>query len=256
MTSKTFSVITINYNNLKGLKHTFNSVVSQTAREDIEFIVIDGGSTDGSVEFLEQNEQWMDVFVSEKDRGIYDAMNKGLQHSTGKYLWFVNSGDAIYAPQVAEKLMPFLNTDPDVIFGDTMFIDGDRNELGLISRLKPQTLPTTLNKNSFRYGMVLCHQSFIAKREICPKYNLYYRQAADIDWILQILWKNPSNVNAGMVIAAFETGGSSSQNEKRALKERYAVLSKFYGRIPNFIAHIWISIRRVLFKLGMWRPGK
>jgi hypothetical protein len=137
-----------------------------------------------------------------------------------------------------------------------MFIDSAGKELGLISKLKPQPLPVKLDKNSFRFGMNVCHQSFIARRQICPDYDLQYRQAADIDWILKILRNQPSNVKADMVIASFETGGSSAQNEKKAWKERYRVLEKYYGRIPNILAHCWIVIRRILFNAGVWRPGK
>ncbi len=253
---KTLSVITINYNNLKGLKRTFASVKNQTARNEIEFIVVDGASTDGGKEFLESVRTDIDILVSEKDKGLYDAMNKGLALATGKYVWFVNSGDAIYDANVAEKLIQKTASDIEVIFGDTMFIDGDGNEIGLISRLKPQPLPKQLNAGSFRFGMNLCHQSFLAQKSICPQYNLNYRQAADIDWILQILQKNPKNLNAQMVIAAFETGGSSAQNEKKAWKERYKVLENYYGKVPNIFAHIWIILRRILFAIGIWRPGK
>lgn len=253
---KPVSVITINYNNLKGLKRTLDSVWNQTARQSIELVVIDGGSKDGSAEYLKEHAGSIDVLVSEKDKGIYDAMNKGLHAANGKYVWFVNSGDAIYEKSVTEKLLPILAQNPDVVFGDTMFIDSNDNELGLISRLKPQPLPEKLGPESFRFGMNFCHQSFIARKEICPDYDLQYRQAADIDWILQILKKQPSSVKAAFTIAAFETGGSSTQNEKKALKERYKVLSKHYGALPNFAAHIWILIRRVLFNTGIWRPGK
>lgn len=252
---KPFSVITINYNNLKGLRRTFESVAGQTARADIEFVVVDGGSSDGSVEYLNSRQSEMDIFVSEKDKGIYDAMNKGLHLATGNYVWFVNSGDAIFEKETAQKLLPLTASQPDILFGDTMFIDDNGKELGLISRLKPQTLPKVLDKNSFRFGMTVCHQAFLAKRDICVDYDLQYRQAADIDWILKLLAKNPVSLRANHVLARFETGGSSSTNEKKAWKERYAVLSSHYGAAGNFLAHIWIVLRRILFNTGIWKPS-
>lgn len=245
------SVITINYNNLNGLKRTLRSVQEQTAREQIELIVIDGGSTDGGAEYLRAAASLIDQLVIEKDRGIYDAMNKGLHLATGKYIWFVNSGDAIHDPGVAEELIPFTETSPGVIYGDTMFIDQSGQELGLISRLKPQPLPDRLGPRSFRFGMNVCHQSFIARRDLCPDYDLKYRQAADIDWIIRILKVKPETVRVPFVVSDFETGGSSYQHEQRAWKERFAVLRQHYGTVANLINHVWILARRLLFNMGV-----
>lgn len=247
--SRTFSVITINYNNLKGLKRTLKSVWGQTARDHIECIVVDGGSTDGAVEFLQENAASIDTLIIEPDKGIYDAMNKGLQAATGEFVWFVNSGDEIRDAEVAAHLLSLADQEVDVIFGDTMFVDPDGHDIGLISRLKPQPLPDSLHPGSFRFGMNVCHQSFIARRTICPPYDLQYRQAADIDWIIRILKKAPATVKSPRVIACFEIGGSSSQNEKKAWKERFTVLASHYGYIPNLFNHLWIFIRRILFNL-------
>jgi glycosyltransferase involved in cell wall biosynthesis len=244
-----FSVITINYNNLRGLVRTFESVQQQTARSEIQWIVVDGNSSDGSAEFLQEHASAIDVLCIEKDAGIYDAMNKGLALAEAPYVWFMNSGDIIYREDVAEKLCAMTATNPDVIFGDTMFIDEKGKELGLISQLKPQRFPEKLDQWSFRFGMNLCHQSFIAKKSICPAYDLQYRQAADVDWIIRILKKNPVNVRYEGVIAGFETGGSSTQHEKKAWKERFRVLSRHYGFLPNCFHHAWIIIRRLWFNL-------
>jgi glycosyltransferase involved in cell wall biosynthesis len=246
--TETISVITINYNNLKGLKRTFESVLSQTDRKVIQYIVVDGNSTDGSKEFLEANKEKIDILICEPDKGIYDAMNKGLHAAQCKYVWFVNSGDAIYNSFVTSKILPIIQAGIDVIFGDTMFIDSDGNELGLISLLKPQKMPKKLSPGAFRFGMTFCHQSVIVKKAISPDYNLHFKLASDIDWILNILKKKPSNVNSEIVMSAFETGGSSSIGEKKAWKERFHVLSKHYGFFPNLLAHGWIIIRRIIFK--------
>ena len=244
-----FSVITINYNNLRGLKRTFESVQNQTVREDIQWIVVDGNSNDGSAEFLRSHAAEIEMLVIEPDKGLYDAMNKGLQLAEAPYVWFMNSGDVIYRNDVTEKLAVITRSNPDVLFGDTMFMDESGKEIGLISRLKPQRFPEKLDDRSFRFGMNLCHQSFIAKKSICPPYDLQFRQAADVDWIIRILKKNPSNVKFDGVIAGFETGGSSYQHEKKAWKERFAVLSKHYGFLPNCINHCWIILRRLMFNL-------
>jgi glycosyltransferase involved in cell wall biosynthesis len=244
-----FSVITINYNNLQGLKRTFESVQNQTSRQEIQWIVVDGNSNDGSAEFLRENSQNIDVLIIEPDKGLYDAMNKGLHLAEAPYVWFMNSGDVIYSADVTEKLTTLASSGPDVLFGDTMFIDEKGNNLGLISKLKPQRFPDKLDRWSFRFGMNLCHQSFIAKKAICPDYDLQYRQAADVDWIIRILESNPVNIRFDGVIAGFEIGGSSAQHEKKAWKERFSVLSKHYGFLPNCINHCWIVLRRLMFNL-------
>jgi glycosyltransferase involved in cell wall biosynthesis len=246
------SVITINYNNLAGLKRTVASALQQTARAEIEFIVIDGGSTDGGAEYLREVVADIDVLVIEKDKGLYDAMNKGLKRASAPYVWFVNSGDIIYDNAVAAQVIELAAASPDIIFGDTMITNQQGNDIGLMSKLKPQILPSSLHPGSFRFGMSVCHQSFIVKKACCSSYDLQYRQVADIDWVIQILKKNPSYVRFPGVIAGFEQGGTSAQNEKRAWKERYAVLKKHYGWLPNVLAHAWIIVRRVLFKMKLW----
>lgn len=250
--SAILSVITINYNNLAGLKRTVASVLQQTARGQIEFIVIDGGSKDGGAEYLSEVSADIDVLVIEKDKGLYDAMNKGLQRASASYVWFVNSGDIIYDASVAAKVIELTTTNPDVVFGDTMITNQQGEDVGLMSKLKPQILPLSLHPGSFRFGMSVCHQSFIVKKACCGSYDLQYRQVADIDWVIQILKENPTSVRYSGVIAGFEQGGTSAVNEKKAWKERYAVLKKHYGWLPNLLAHAWIVIRRVLFKLKLW----
>lgn len=254
---KLFSIITINYNNLKGLQHTVNSVCAQTDLREVQWIIIDGGSGDGSAAFIEQTAQKYAneveiCWVSEKDKGIYDAMNKGLAMATGTYVWFLNSGDCIHNEWVTSKLstaMLALPTLPDVVYGDTMFVDINHEHLGLISKQKPQPYPKKLHGGSFRFGMNICHQSFLAKRALSPNYNLMYKQASDIDWIISVLKQAKSSFNSQLIISDFEVGGSSYQHTKTAMKERYEVLSKHYGKWQNFMAHIWIFIRRGIFNL-------
>lgn len=249
---KLISVITINFNHLEGLKNTFHSIVSQTDRSRLEWIVVDGNSTDGSADFLNQNAGNFDVLVIESDKGIYDAMNKGLQLATAPYVWFMNSGDTMHSEDSASAAIRIIeNKQPDVIYSDTMFVTPEMMEIGRISELKPQPFPKNLTFGSFRFGMNICHQSFIVKKAITTLYNLTYKQAADVDWIIQILKKNPSNSISPTLLSNFEVGGSSYQHTKKAWKERFDVLTKHYGLLPNLLAHVWIIIRRVFFNLKL-----
>ena len=248
---KKLSVITINFNNHLGLVRTANSILTQSARHSFEWIVIDGASTDASKDWLNKNSSKIDILISEPDQGIYDAMNKGIEAASGEYIWFMNSGDAIFEPSTVEKLLNDLDSNMDVYFSDTMFIDQEGKELGLISALKPQRFPQELRPDSFRFGMNICHQSFVARKKVVPRYNLEYRLASDIDWIIQILKKAPSNQCCKHVLSRFETGGSSYQNTNEAWKERYKVLGHHYGKGMNIIAHAFIVLRRLFFKIGI-----
>lgn len=254
------SIITIHYNHGVGLKRTVDSILAQRQREAFEWIVIDGGSTDGSAEYLRGLGDRIDVLVSEKDAGIYDAMNKGLHLCKGEYVWYVNAGDALHDDGVVESVVEGIKAFeashdgilPDVVYGDTMFIDAEGNSLGLISQLKPQPFPKQLNKHSFRFGMNVCHQSVLVRWSIVGDYDVQYRLAADVDWMISALkmMRYPS-LCLNRVLSDFETGGSSYQHTKKAWKERFAVLSKHYGLIPNLLAHGWILVRRLLFKLHL-----
>lgn len=253
--AKTISIITIHYNHLDGLKRTAESILLQTRRDFFEWIVVDGGSDDGSVDFLKELGSGIDCLISEKDRGIYDAMNKGIAQSTGKYLWFMNAGDTIHnhdvVAQIEEALLDSEADGADVIFGDTMFVEPKGAEIGLISQLKPQPFPTRLHGGSFRFGMNICHQSFLAKRSLGVQFDLEYKQASDIDWIIRVLQFSKQSLRLNFVVSNFEVGGSSYQHTQKAWKERYLVLQRHYGVIPNFFAHVWIMFRRLLFNLNL-----
>lgn len=248
---KKLSVITINYNNYSGLIRTAESVINQTSRSDIEWIVVDGDSSDESKDWIKNNQSDIDVLISEPDKGIYDAMNKGIEIASGAYLWFMNSGDAIFNLNTAQLLLQDLKSEKDIYFSDTMFIDQKGKEIGLISQLKPQRLPKSLVPSSFRFGMNVCHQSFVVKKKDVPKYNLQYRLASDIDWVIAILKTSPSNLRCNYILSRFETGGSSYQNTNEAWKERYKVLREHYGSLSNLLAHGYILLRRVFFKIRM-----
>ena len=120
------SIITINYNNLEGLKRTYDSVVSQTYH-DFEWIIIDGGSTDGSKEFIEEHQEHFAYWCSEPDKGVYNAMNKGIARATGEYLNFMNSGDCFYDEHTLEKVFS-LELMADLVYGDWIRVYPDHEE--------------------------------------------------------------------------------------------------------------------------------
>lgn len=257
------SVITINYNNKPGLIRTSESVLNQTFRNQIEWIVVDGGSNDGSVDYLGTIQKSIDVMVSERDGGIYDAMNKGFTLSNGEYLLFLNSGDTFHASDVIALTVGFIQEfeqihgrKPEALYGDTQFVTPKGDSIGLISQLKPQPFPKALTARSFRFGMNICHQSLFLHRSIFVPFNdKKYKLAADVDSIIASLKRlTTPGLSLGFVVSDFEVGGSSYQHTKKAWKERFTILSKHYGWLPNLFHHGWIFIRRVLFSLNLYKP--
>lgn len=242
MTPK-ISIITVVYNAEYLIERTIESVLSQTY-PNIEYIIIDGASTDKTLLVINKYSNKIPLIKSERDKGIYDAMNKGLALSTGEYVLFLNAGDELYEPQTLENIFkstPFA----DVYYGNTAVVDMNRNILG-DRRLTP---PEQLNWMSFKYGMNVSHQSFIAKRSLCEPYDLTYKLAADIDWIIKILKKSKSiYFYHNSYISKFLEGGLTTQKRKLAWEERYAVLAKHYGYLPNIFNHIYIVMRFIIHK--------
>jgi glycosyltransferase involved in cell wall biosynthesis len=150
------SIITINYNNLEGLKRTYESVVSQTC-QDFEWIIIDGGSTDGSKDFIEEHQAQFAYWCSEPDKGIYNAMNKGIVKATGEYLQFLNSGDNLVDDKVIEEFLA-LGWEEDVVSGD-IILDGDINEI----RYNPDE--EELDFDRMRSGAGVTHPSSYIKKK-------------------------------------------------------------------------------------------
>jgi glycosyltransferase involved in cell wall biosynthesis len=235
------SVITVVFNAEKLIARTIESVLNQSY-PSIEYIVVDGLSTDGTLEVV-RSFPGIHRVISEADRGLYDAMNKGMKEATGDYVWFLNAGDQIYAPDTVERMMEGLEELPDIIYGGTMIIDEAQNEIG-DRRLKP---PAHLNWRSFRKGMLVCHQSLLVKRELAPEYNLDYRLSADIDWSIRAA-KNAGQIrNAGMVLSRFLEGGMTRRNIKAGLKERFRIMARYYGWVPTLLRHVLFGIRLTRF---------
>ncbi len=229
------SIVTVVFNGKEFLERTILSVIRQDYT-DIEYIVIDGASSDGTLGIIRQYEKNITYWVSEKDRGIYDAMNKGIKASNGDYLWFLNAGDEIYGPDTVRKIVSGRGS-PDVYYGETMLVDASGNELGTRSEMSRNKLPETLSWKDMARGMVVCHQSFIVKRSIVPFYDLSYPHTSDIDWVIKCLKKAHDIVNTRLVLSRYLVGGYSKKNHLKAMVDRYAVYKKHFGFIANIINH-------------------
>lgn len=208
---------------------------------NLEYIVIDGGSTDGTLDIIQQNSVHISHWISEPDKGIYDAMNKGLAMANGTYVLFINSGDKLYTPDTIKEIRAIAIKEniPDVIYGETMVIDENGHEIGA-RRLKP---PDKLAWKHLINGMLVCHQSFIVKRELAPFYDLQYVISADYDWELKCLRRAQSVVNARQYISKYLDNGFSKKNIPLSLKERLRIMIQNYGFIKTISNHFIISLR-------------
>lgn len=239
------SVVTINFNNEKGLARTLDSLFVTDIPFSIESIVIDGGSTDGSLSIINQHKSSITYWQTKPDKGIYDAMNTGLSKATGKYVWFLNSGDLVNHKETLALIYPFLQSDADIIYGETMMVDANYSDIALRSNFSGKKLPEELTYHSFYYGMSVGHQSIIVKTAIAPKYNIQWKHVADIDWVLNMLKPNPSTFKVDFVLSRFAVDGHSTQNRNRANKERYRLLKQHYGFFRNVYNHIVIALRAI-----------
>jgi len=238
-----FSIITVTFNAVQWLERTIQSVISQTY-PDIEYIIVDGGSTDGTIDIITNYELKITKWVSEPDNGLYDAMNKGLKLATGDYVWFINAGDRIRSistvQEIVDRFAPrTAHRAPDIIYGEAEISDAQGNSLGM-RRLKA---PEKLTWKSFNMGMLVSHQSFIVKRDIAEPYDLHYRYAADIDWCIRCMKKTNNILNTHLILSWFLEAGLSAANRKASLKERYEIMCRYYGKIPTQIRHLWFAVR-------------
>ncbi|NTE05057.1 glycosyltransferase [Agrobacterium tumefaciens] len=229
------TIITIVYNNVRDIERTINSVLKQTYKS-IEYIVIDGKSTDGTLAVIAQYKEQISRIVSEPDKGIYDAMNKGLALATGDYILFMNSGDEIYDEQTVEDIFDAA-PGADIYYGETEMYNDNWESLGR----RRHEAPEIFNWKSFQFGMNVSHQAIYVRRSITEPYDLKYKYSSDIDWIIKSAKKASNIVNVHRYVAKYLVGGMSKKKHRESLKERFEIFTKYYGLIPNVLNHIFIA---------------
>lgn len=237
------TIVTICYNAAATIERTLRSVSEQTYPH-IQYLVIDGASTDETLSLVCVLAPQAEVY-SEPDRGIYDAMNKGLARATGDYIWYLNAGDALPSEttvrEVAQVIAASREAPPDVVYGDCLLIN-DEGEIVAPRRLRP---PLELGWRSFIWGMTVCHQSFVARRAICPEYDLRYRLSSDVDWCIRVLKRASVCVRLPQPLSLYLHEGATTNNHWRSLRERFDVMRRHYGLLPTLGAHVVFAIRLV-----------
>lgn len=217
-----YSVITINYNNRDGLRRTIESVVGQTF-DDYEYIIIDGGSTDGGVDVIREYAGQIDYWVSEKDGGIYPAMNKGVRQAHGDYCIFMNSGDVFYDSTVLERMRLLMN-DEDIVVGE-VYDSQTRNQLSL-----PPVGEITMYH---LYSCAIPHQGTFVKLSLQRRYPFdeALRIAADWKFFVQTIIFDDCKIKyVNEPVALYDTTGLSSENPIMMREEKENVLKKLFPK--------------------------
>ncbi len=219
------TVVTIVYNDVAHIEQTINSVIGQTAFDKIEYIVVDGKSSDGTSEILERYKSHLAKYIREPDKGIYDAMNKGLRLATGDYVIFMNSGDRFSEPFVVERVIRYAHdTRAEILYGHYREID----EAGRVLALFP-----CRDSKWIWYGMVASHQSIFYDRNFLETnkilFDQTYRIAADYKLTAEAVRKAEKICRLPFCVADFDVSGISSANQDEGLKEANRVRREVFG---------------------------
>lgn len=237
------SIITVTYNAADTLGRTLESVDSQSFT-GYEHLVVDGASTDGTLRLTEQHLSPRRRVISEKDSGLYDAMNKGICNTDGTYLLFLNAGDKFHDSDVLQRIADAIeaNHEPGILYGQTLIVDKD----GKNGHPRHLTAPAVLTLKSFADGMVVCHQAFVAHRKIISFYNLKYRYSADYEWCIRCLQHSRHNVYLGdEPIIDYLEDGLTTRNRNKSLRERFRIMCCYYGTLPTIFRHFRFLLRHL-----------
>ena len=220
------SVITVVYNNAKGLERTIRSSINQNYK-NFELLIIDGGSKDDTVDIIKKYSDHVSYWVSEKDNGIYDAMNKGIEAAKGQWLNFMNSGDEFFDNNVLQDISNYLNDLVNLVYGDKYY-SSDIIKANYINNLDLG-------------GIMACHQSmFFRKLDI--RYDLRYKIYSDYDFVCQYYLLNRKSIKKiDRVISLFESGGVSN---KPSWQKRFDKYHSVYNRF-GVLALVKSVINRV-----------
>ena len=220
--TKNLSIITICYNNKDEIARTCESIIKQTW-QDFEWLVIDGGSTDGTLDILQKYRHRINILISEPDTGIYNAMNKGIKLAHGERLNFMNGGDNFASDDALERVFKDKTYTSDILYGNMNFIRPEKS-------IRVNQFPIKLSKNFF-YHSCISHQASFIKKDLFEKYGLYdesYRIVADWEKWLLFLQSGCKFQHIDVTVTDFYSGGISSKMSEKHLQERKKVFQKYY----------------------------
>ena len=223
-----FSIITVTYNAEAVLEDTIQSVISQTYHH-VEYIIVDGASKDSTLSIIDRYRDRITRIVSEPDKGLYDAMNKGIRLATGDYLCFLNAGDSFHEDDTLQQMVRSIsgNELPDVLYGETELVDKE----GHFIRMRRLAAPEVLTWRSFKQA-----------------YDLQYRFSADFDWCIRVMKKARTLHNTHLTLIDYLEEGMTTQNRQASLRERFRIMARHYGLMSTVAHHAWFVLRAVIKK--------
>lgn len=233
------TIITVCYNASKTIEDTIKSVINQSYK-DLEYIIIDGGSTDGTKEIVEKYKKVFPIiFVSEKDNGIYDAMNKGVDLATGEYINFMNADDYFFNKTVIEEVIPFLNTQYDIVYGNMEV----RYKNFKMIKIEPEP--------KYLWMGPVNHQSSFIKREMMKKYmyNVNNKIVADFEFFLTVYYNSGKLLKIDKTIASFSNDGVSQIKDKQVIIDCYKTVKKFRKDLIIEIYYTILKMKPLIKKL-------
>ena len=239
------SIITVVYNGIEFLEETIKSVIAQTY-PNIEYIIVDGGSKDGTLDIIKKYEAHITKWISEPDKGIYDAKNKGIDLATGDWQNFLNAGDSFVSNDVLEKIFTTNLENITLVYGDIIAIRENGQKLNVNAiELK--------DDNSIKKGMKVCHQAIFYNKNIMIKYDDKLRLKSEWKHLIEITRKeNFSPKKFNFPIVYYSVGGLGAQQLKLNQKEYRDVFLKMYG-ISAYITYMpffaYMTLRRILKKI-------
>lgn len=235
MANPLISIITVTFNAEGVLEPTLKSVSGQDFG-DYEHIIVDGQSTDRTLELASRMADPRMRIHSRPDSGIYHGMNRGLKYAKGKYVIFLNAGDRFAAPDTLRKYADMAREEADIIYGDTVIVDIDDNVL----RPRHLSAPDVLTLRSYLGGMLVCHQAFMVRREIAPEYSREFRLSADYEWCLDCIVRSgvTRRRNLKSVTIHYLDGGVSQKKKIASLRERFVIMKRRFGLMATLRSHI------------------
>lgn len=246
------TIVTVVYNDVAHLEKTMLSVFNQTY-SNIEYIVIDGGSTDGTIDIIKKYSDRLAFLVSEKDNGIYDAMNKGIDHATGEWINFMNSGDYFYSDTVFSEVFKTENLESDLLYGSF---------IGVVSGVSVFHDAFEDVKHKSWQGMRVCHQALFARTDLMKrfKFNTKYRVSADGYFVAKCISMGLSFKKVPVTIFEVGTYGFSDKHWLLARKENWLIARNYFPGIRTDFAHAWGLVyfvtfgflKRVLSAIGIY----
>lgn len=248
-----FSILTVTYNAADTIMPTLQSVRQQSCT-DYEHLIVDGLSKDDTVRLARSAGNPRLRIISERDNGLYEAMNKALHAARGRYVIFLNAGDSFHSPDsLAAYAAAAAPTEgapqgPDIIYSDTVLVDADRQVIGP----RHLSVPERLTFESFSHGMLICHQAFAMRRELAPDYDRSYRFSADYDWTVRCIQSTvPERCrNLHAVHIDYLSEGLTTANHKASLRERYRIMCRHYGGPLTLWRHLGFALRDLRRRLS------